>query len=51
MTRHKVLVLVLIFVLVLARLAIGGVAMQNANHFGVIVNHFGKVNRNTANHF
>ena len=29
----------------------GGVASQNENHFEVIVNHFGKVNCKTANHF
>ena len=32
-------------------LEIGGVASQNANHFGVIANYFGKVIRNIAIHF
>ena len=28
-----------------------GVTSQNVNHFGVIANHLGKVNRKIANHF
>ena len=43
------------FVSVSTGLEIGGVALQNANYFrgslSLIANHFGKVNRKTANHF
>ena len=40
-----------IYICIHTELEIGGVTSRNENHFGVIANHFGKVNCNTANHF
>ena len=47
----KLYICMYVCIFIYTGLKIDGVASQNANHFGLIANHFGKGNRKTANRF